>query len=64
MLKGLGQNADRATVQTAYKKVDFTGLTKQIEFQPNGEVQGDAVYVYQVQNGQRKVLGLTADLNK
>jgi branched-chain amino acid transport system substrate-binding protein len=64
VLKGLGQNADRASVETAYKNVDFTGLTKQIKFQPNGEVQGDAVYVYQVQNGQRKVLGLTADLNK
>ncbi len=64
VLKGLGQNADRASTLDAYKKVNYNGLTKQISFQPNGEVQGDAVYVYQVQNGQRKVLGLTSDLIK
>jgi branched-chain amino acid transport system substrate-binding protein len=64
VLKGLGPNADRATALDAYKKVNFTGLTKQVVFQPNGEVQGDAVYIYQVTNGQRKVLGLTKDLNK
>jgi branched-chain amino acid transport system substrate-binding protein len=64
VLKGLGANADRATALDAFKKVNFTGLTKQVVFQPNGEVQGDAVYIYQVTNGQRKVLGLTKDLNK
>ncbi|HSP36759.1 MAG TPA: branched-chain amino acid ABC transporter substrate-binding protein [Frankiaceae bacterium] len=64
VLKGLGANADRATTLDAYKKVNFNGLTKQVVFQPNGEVQGDAVYIYQVTNGQRKVLGLTKDLNK
>lgn len=64
VLKGVGANADRATTLDAFKKVDFTGLTKQIKFQPNGEVEGDAVYVYQVTDGQRKVLGLTADLVK
>jgi branched-chain amino acid transport system substrate-binding protein len=64
VLKGLGQNADRATVTDAYKKVDFTGITKQIKFEPNGEVSGDAVYVYQVKDGKRAVLGLTKDLIK
>ena len=64
VLKGVGANADRATVLDAYKKVNYTGLTKQVVFQPNGEVQGDAVYIYQVTNGQRKVLGLTKDLIK
>jgi branched-chain amino acid transport system substrate-binding protein len=64
VLKGLGANADRATTLEAFKKVNFTGLTKQIVFQPSGEVQGDAVYIYQVTNGQRKVLGLTKDLIK
>ena len=64
VLKGLGSNVDRATVLDAFKKVNFTGLTKQVVFQPNGEVQGDAVYVYQVVNGQRKVLGLTKELVK
>ena len=64
VLKQLGPNADRATTLDAYKKVNFTGLTKQVVFQPNGEEQGDAVYVYQVENGQRKVLGLTKDLVK
>ena len=64
VLKGLGANADRATTLDAYKKVNFTGLTKQVVFQPSGEVQGDAVYIYLVTNGQRKVLGLTKDLVK
>jgi len=64
VLKGLGSNVDRAVVLEAFKKVNFPGLTKQVSFQPNGEVQGDAVYVYQVVNGQRKVLGLTKELVK
>jgi branched-chain amino acid transport system substrate-binding protein len=64
VLKQLGPNADRATTLAAYKKVDFTGLTKQVVFQPSGEVQGDAVYIYRVTNGQRVVLGLTKDLIK
>jgi branched-chain amino acid transport system substrate-binding protein len=64
VLKGLGQNVDRATVTDAFKKVDFTGLTKQVKFQANGEVEGDAVYIYQVKGGKRVVLGLTKDLNK
>lgn len=64
VLKGLGPNADRASVLDAYKKVNYTGITKQVSFQPNGEVQGEAVYIYQVTNGQRKVLGLAADLAK
>jgi branched-chain amino acid transport system substrate-binding protein len=64
VLKGLGPNADRATTLAAYKKVNFTGLTKQVVFQPSGEVQGDAVYIYLVTNGQRKVLGLTKNLIK
>ncbi|MDQ1631348.1 MAG: branched-chain amino acid transport system substrate-binding protein [Frankiaceae bacterium] len=64
VLKGLGPNADRASVTDAFKKVDFTGLTKQVKFQANGEVAGDAVYIYQVKGGQRVVLGLTKDLIK
>jgi branched-chain amino acid transport system substrate-binding protein len=64
VLKGLGPNADRATTLDAYKKVNFTGLTKQVVFATTGEVQGDAVYIYQVTDGQRKVLGLTKDLIK
>ena len=64
VLKQLGPNADRATTLDAYKKVDFTGLTKQVKFQSNGEVEGTAVYIYQVTDGQRKVLGLTSDLIK
>ncbi len=64
VLKGLGQNVDRSSITTAFKKVDYTGLTKQVKFQANGEVEGDAVYVYQVKGGKRVVLGLTKDLIK
>jgi branched-chain amino acid transport system substrate-binding protein len=40
------------------------GLTKTIKFTDTGEVEGDAVYLYQVKDGKRVVLGLISDLLK
>ena len=51
-------------VVDAYKKVNYVGLTKTIQFTSSGEVEGDAVYVYKVENGKRVVLGLVSDLLK
>ena len=64
VLKGLGDKPTAAAVVDAYKKVDYVGLTKTIKFTPAGEVEGDAVYVYKVENGKRVVLGLISDLLK
>jgi branched-chain amino acid transport system substrate-binding protein len=64
VLKGLGPNPKAADVVSAYAKVDYKGLTKQISFTSTGEVKGDAVYIYQVKGGKRVVLGLVSDLVK
>jgi len=65
VLKGLGNDAsDRMKVAAAFKKVDFTGITKQIKFTETGEVTQKIVFVYKVAKGERSVLGTTADLDK
>jgi branched-chain amino acid transport system substrate-binding protein len=64
VLKGLGAKPTASAVVDAFKKVDFKGLTKQIKFTDTGEVEGNAVYIYQVKNGKRVVLGLVSDLVK
>ncbi|OLE29022.1 MAG: hypothetical protein AUG49_00735 [Catenulispora sp. 13_1_20CM_3_70_7] len=57
VMKPLGTNVTRAGVAEGLKTVDYKGLTKQIKFQPNGEVTEKAIYVYQVQNGKITELG-------
>jgi branched-chain amino acid transport system substrate-binding protein len=64
VLKGLGDKPTASAVVDAYKKVDYVGLTKTIKFTDTGEVEGDAVYLYQVKDGKRVVLGLISDLLK
>jgi branched-chain amino acid transport system substrate-binding protein len=64
VLKGLGSNPKPADIVSAYAKVDYKGLTKQISFTNTGEVKGSAVYVYQVKGGKRVVLGIASDLAK
>jgi branched-chain amino acid transport system substrate-binding protein len=64
ILEGLGASPTRADVAAKYKDVDYTGLTKTVKYQPNGEIEGSSVYIYKVENGQRKVLGTTTDLIK
>ena len=65
VLKTLGSSpSDRAKVATAFKTVDYQGITKQIKFTSTGEVTAKIVFVYKVANGTRTVLGTTADLAK
>jgi branched-chain amino acid transport system substrate-binding protein len=65
VLKGLGNDAtDRKKVADAFKSVNFTGITKTIKFTPTGEVEDKSVFIYQVKDGARAVLGSTADLVK
>jgi len=57
VMKPLGTNVTRAAVVTGLRTVDHKGLTKQIKFQPNGEVTEKSIFVYQVQNGKLTELG-------
>ncbi len=61
VMKGLGTNVTRAGVVAGLKTVDFQGITKQIKFQPNGEVVGTTIYVYQVTGGKIVLKGKTTD---
>jgi branched-chain amino acid transport system substrate-binding protein len=38
----------------------YTGVTKTIKFQPNGNVSGGTIYVYQVKNGKIVQIGTTS----
>ncbi len=64
VLKQVGAGATRKSVATAFKSVDYVGLTKTLKFSPTGEVAGSNVFIYQVKNGERTVLGSTAVLVK
>jgi branched-chain amino acid transport system substrate-binding protein len=63
-MKGIDGDITREKVVEAIKTVDYKGITKQIKFEPNGEVAGKTIFVYQVQDGKRKVLGTTEELDK
>jgi branched-chain amino acid transport system substrate-binding protein len=54
----------REKVVEAVKQVDYQGLTKEIKFQPNGEVAGNTIFVYGVDGGKRVLKGTTAALLK
>ncbi len=43
---------------------DKQGITKQIKFESNGEVAGKVIFVYQVKDGKRAILGTTTELAK
>ncbi|EFC83017.1 Extracellular ligand-binding receptor [Parafrankia sp. EUN1f] len=64
VLRKLGTDANRESVRTAFGSVDMPGVTKRIKFERNGDVQGSTVYVYQVKDGQRTVLGPVSSLIK
>jgi branched-chain amino acid transport system substrate-binding protein len=42
----------------------YTGITKTIQFDANGDVQGGSVYLYGIQSGKLTFLGLVNDLAK
>ena len=64
VLKGLGSNPTRAAVVAAYRDVDVHGLTKTVTYRPDGEIEGTGVYVSQVKDGRRYVIGTSTDLIK
>jgi branched-chain amino acid transport system substrate-binding protein len=63
-MKGVGATLTRQGVVDAVKAIDYKGITKQIKFQPNGEVNGKTIFVYQVKAGKRAILGTTTELAK
>jgi branched-chain amino acid transport system substrate-binding protein len=58
VLKQLGTGATRQSVEEALRTVDYQGITKEVKFQPNGNIAGTAIYIYQVKNGVITSLGL------
>ncbi len=57
VMKSVGKDVTRAKVVDGLKTVDYKGLTKEIKFQPNGEVTEKGIYVYEVKGGQITELG-------
>jgi branched-chain amino acid transport system substrate-binding protein len=53
-------NRDRASVLAYARGIQYQGLTRNFVFSPEGEPQGEAINIYQIQQGKIKWLG-TAD---
>ena len=63
-MKSIDGDITREKVADAVKTVDYKGITKEIKFESNGEVAGKVIFVYQVKDGKRGVLGTTGELAK
>ena len=50
----------RINVVNGLHKIVYHGLTKTVSFESDGNINGDFIYVNQVQNGQLVQLGLTS----
>ncbi|MBV8295369.1 MAG: branched-chain amino acid ABC transporter substrate-binding protein [Acidimicrobiia bacterium] len=50
-------NTTGSAIDSYLTSIDFAGITKQIKFDPQGEVQGGGIYMYQVKNGKLTLLG-------
>jgi branched-chain amino acid transport system substrate-binding protein len=51
-------------INTFVSAANFTGITKTIQFDSKGDVQGGGVYLYGIQSGKLTFLGLVDDLAK
>lgn len=49
-------------INTYLKTIDFKGVSKQIKFEPNGEVVGGAIYAYEMKDGKIVNLGAVSEL--
>jgi branched-chain amino acid transport system substrate-binding protein len=49
-------------INTFLKSIDFQGVSKQIKFEPNGEVVGGAIYAYEMKDGKIVNLGAVSEL--
>jgi branched-chain amino acid transport system substrate-binding protein len=63
-IKGLNGDVDRGKVANAVLKGSYKGLTKEVKFDEKGEVATRTIFVYEVKQGKRVVIGTTAELSK
>jgi len=64
VMKSIGANVTRSAVVQGLKTVKYTGLTKTVQFQSDGNILGSAVYIYKVENGNIVLLGMESALAK
>lgn len=62
VMKTLSGTITRESLASAFKAVDYQGITKQVKFEPNGEIAGNAVFIYEIKSGKRELLGTTDKL--
>lgn len=63
-IKGIDGDVNREAVASAVLKGSYQGLTKEVKFDDKGEVATRTIFVYEVKNGKRTVIGTTVDLAK
>ena len=62
VMKAMGSHVTRAGVISGLHSVNYQGLTKTIQFQSNGNISGNAVYIYKVEGAHYVQLGAIASL--
>lgn len=50
-------NTTNDSINTYLSTINFTGLSKPIKFKPNGEIEANEIFVYQVKGGKINLLG-------
>jgi branched-chain amino acid transport system substrate-binding protein len=63
-MKSVEGEMTREKVLEAVRSIDYKGITKQVKFTEQGEVEGKTIFVYQVKGGKRDILGTTEELVK
>ncbi|MGH9058017.1 MAG: branched-chain amino acid ABC transporter substrate-binding protein, partial [Acidimicrobiales bacterium] len=53
-------NTTPAAINDYLGKSSYAGITKTLKFQPNGNISGGTIYVYQVKNGKITQIGTTS----
>ena len=64
VLKGLGDSPTREKVVEAFGSVDYQGLTKEIKFKADHDLEVQTAFLYKVDAGKLKYLGDLTDLTK
>lgn len=63
-IKGLNGDVNRKNVAEGVLKGTYQGLTKEVKFDDKGEVATRTIFVYEVKQGKRVVIGTTVELSK
>lgn len=62
VMKTISGTITRANLLAALAPVNYTGITKQIQFTNTGDISGNAVYMYKVEGADLTQLGLISTL--